>query len=214
MTSDKIRILYVDDYQLDRELVRDSLEKEHGGFEVTEASDRHEFDALLKNRTFDVVLSDFNIAGFEGLQVIAAVRKHNPSMPVIIVTGTGSEEIAVMALKQGASDYVLKRPNHIRRLPQTILAALEKQILKNEHQKDQIALMESEKRYRSLFENMMNGYAYCRMLFDRNGPKDFIFIDVNMAFETTTGLKNVAGKKASEVIPGILGRVESWLWRL
>jgi len=123
--SDKIRILYIDDYDLDRELVKDALEKEHGGFQITEASDKQEFEALLKTREFDVVLSDFNIAGFEGLQVLEAVRAHDSSIPVIIVTGTGSEEIAVKALKQGASDYVIKRPKHILRLPQTILAAIE-----------------------------------------------------------------------------------------
>ena len=201
--SDKIRILYIDDYDLDRELVKDALEKEHGGFQITEASDKQEFEALLKTREFDVVLSDFNIAGFEGLQVLEAVRAHDSSIPVIIVTGTGSEEIAVKALKQGASDYVIKRPKHILRLPQTILAAIEKQALRNQRQEAELFLKESEKRYRSLFEMMMNGYCYCRMLFDRNKPKDFIYIDVNKAFETLIGLKNVAGKKVSEVIPGI-----------
>ena len=148
-------------------------------------------------------ISDFNIAGFEGLQVLEAVRAHDPRIPVIIVTGTGSEEIAVMALKQGAADYVIKRPKHILRLPQTIFAAIEKKALRDQRQETELFLKESEKRYRSLFEKMMNGYCYCRMLFDRNNPQDLYYIDVNRAFETLTGLKNVAGKKVSEVIPGI-----------
>src|SRR5208283_1729400 len=62
---------------------------------------------------------------------------------------------------------------------------------------------ESEEHYRSLFENMLNGYAYCRMLFEEGEPKDFIYLNVNSAFETLTGLKNVIGKKVTEVIPGI-----------
>ena len=57
--SDKIRILYIDDYDLDRELVKDALEKEHGGFQVTEASDKQEFEALLKTLEFDVVYKRF-----------------------------------------------------------------------------------------------------------------------------------------------------------
>ena len=66
------------------------------------------------------------------------------------------------------------------------------------------ALGGSEQRYRSLFENMLEGYAHCRMLFDHGGePQDFVYIDVNDAFERLTGLKGVAGKKVSEVIPGI-----------
>ena len=64
------------------------------------------------------------------------------------------------------------------------------------------ALRESEARFHSLFENMPEGFACCKMLFDGNLPKDFVYLEVNTAFERLTGLKNV-GKKASEVIPGI-----------
>jgi len=65
------------------------------------------------------------------------------------------------------------------------------------------ALRESEALYRSLFENMLNGFAYHKMLFEQNWPQDYIFLDVNRSFETLTGLKDVVGKKVSEVIPGI-----------
>ncbi len=67
----------------------------------------------------------------------------------------------------------------------------------------QEALREGEALYRSLFENMLNGLAYCKMLFDQNQPQDFIYLEVNNSFEVLTGLKNVIGKKASAVIPGI-----------
>jgi PAS domain S-box-containing protein len=65
------------------------------------------------------------------------------------------------------------------------------------------ALTESEQTYRSLFENMLNGFAYCRMLYEDGRPADFIYLNVNSAFATQTGLKDVTGKKVSEVIPGI-----------
>ena len=65
------------------------------------------------------------------------------------------------------------------------------------------ALKESEARYRSLFENMTNGYAYCRMFYRDGRPVDFQYINVNRAFETQTGLTGVNGKLVSEVIPGI-----------
>ncbi|HEX9006664.1 MAG TPA: PAS domain-containing protein, partial [Bacteroidota bacterium] len=64
------------------------------------------------------------------------------------------------------------------------------------------ALRESERRYRSLFENMQEGYAHCRMLFDERGrPADFVYLDVNEAFTRLTGLRDVVGKRVSEVIP-------------
>ena len=50
---------------------------------------------------------------------------------------------------------------------------------------------------------MLNGFAYCKMLFEQNQPQDFIYLVVNSSFEALTGLKNVIGKKVSEVIPGI-----------
>ena len=65
------------------------------------------------------------------------------------------------------------------------------------------ALAKIEARYRSLFENMLHGFAYCRMLFKDNRPQDFIYLDVNIAFEKLTGLKNVVGKRVTEVMPGI-----------
>ena len=65
------------------------------------------------------------------------------------------------------------------------------------------ALQESEEYYRSLFNNMLNGYAYCQMYFEQGRPVDFIFLNVNKAFGDLTGLKDVIGKKVSEAIPGI-----------
>ena len=61
----------------------------------------------------------------------------------------------------------------------------------------------SEDLYRSLFENMLNGFAYCRMLFNDGIPQDFIYLAVNDAFMSQTGLKDVVGRKVTEVIPGI-----------
>jgi PAS domain S-box-containing protein len=64
-------------------------------------------------------------------------------------------------------------------------------------------LKKSEELYRSLFENMLNGFAHCKMLFEEGRPQDFLYLNVNKAFESLTGLKDVVGKKVSEVIPGI-----------
>ncbi len=64
-------------------------------------------------------------------------------------------------------------------------------------------LRASEEHYRSLFDNMLNGYAYCKMQFEQDLPIDFTYLDVNGAFETLTGLRDVVGRKVSEVIPGM-----------
>ena len=66
------------------------------------------------------------------------------------------------------------------------------------------ALRGLEHRYRSLFENMLEGFSYCRMLYDEHDrPADFVYLDVNAAFGRLTGLENVIGRKVSDVLPGI-----------
>ena len=65
------------------------------------------------------------------------------------------------------------------------------------------ALRESEVRYHSLFENMKEGVAYCRMIHPGGQPRDFVYLAVNEAFEKLTGLRGVTGMRVSEAIPGI-----------
>jgi PAS domain S-box-containing protein len=83
-----------------------------------------------------------------------------------------------------------------------LLVELEHDIV--ERRKAEDSLKESESRYRTLFENMIEGFAYCRMIYNKNGvPIDWVYLDVNVSFEKLTGLKNVVGKHATDVIPGI-----------
>jgi PAS domain S-box-containing protein len=70
----------------------------------------------------------------------------------------------------------------------------------------ELALQESEEKYRYLFENVLNGFAYCSIVNDEKGkPVDFVYLEVNNSFEKLTGLKkrDVIGKKATEAISGI-----------
>ena len=76
-----------------------------------------------------------------------------------------------------------------------------------ERKKAEEALKKSEEEYSSLFANMMDGFAYCQMIFDEVGkPVDFVYLQINDAFERITGLKRdiVVGKKVTEAIPGII----------
>jgi PAS domain S-box-containing protein len=65
------------------------------------------------------------------------------------------------------------------------------------------AILESEERYRGLFESMVNGYAYCRMVTENGRPTDFVYLSVNREFEGLTGLRGVEGRMVTDVIPGI-----------
>jgi hypothetical protein len=151
--KNKIKILHVDDNSLDRQLVKDALCKEHDAYELIEADSREKFEKHLAENDFDLILSDFNILGFDGLQVLKIVQEKDPSIPVIIVTGTGSEEIAIQAMKMGASDYVIKSAKHIQGLAPTIEHVLENKRLQNENNETLEALKINEKKYRLLFES-------------------------------------------------------------
>ncbi len=145
-----IRVLYVDDSSHDRALVRDALEYANDDFKVVEAATRQEFETQLESGSFDVILSDFNILGYTGLQVLDLVADRHAELPVVIVTGTGSEEIGVEAMRRGAADYVIKTPRHIRRLPQSIHRVLETRQLRIEKKRASAALQASEALFRSL----------------------------------------------------------------
>ncbi|MCB0169086.1 MAG: response regulator [Anaerolineae bacterium] len=154
MSKTSIRILYVDDYPFDRELVRTTLENADFDLQITEAASRSEFEEKLAQAKYDLVLSDFNILGFTGLQVLDAVWATDQTIPVIIVTGTGSEEIAVETLKRGAADYVIKSPKHIQRLPNTIKGVLEKEKLKQHNRQAEEALRESQKQLQQIVNSI------------------------------------------------------------
>jgi len=193
-----IRVLYVDDSPLDRQLVRDVLEREHTGVILTEANSKRQFEKRLDEGGYDVVLSDFNILGFEGLQVIEAVRAKAPDIPVVIVTGTGSEEIAVEAMKKGAADYVIKSPSHLKRLPLTIETALEKKRLEKQHEQDERLLRASEERFRLLYEHAPVGY--------QSLDEDGLFLEVNQAWV------DLLGYSRDEVIGKWFGHLVAPAW--
>jgi PAS domain S-box-containing protein len=123
--------------------------------------------------------------------------------------GEGYESVALLPLRLGEQRMGLLQLNDRRigifsaeaiasweRLADYLAVALGKFRAEEE-------LRKSEQRYRSLFDNMIEGFAHCKMLYEDGNPRDFIYLNVNSAFEKLTGLQNVVGKKVSEVIPGI-----------
>jgi DNA-binding NtrC family response regulator len=99
-------ILVVDDDREMRELVRDILQAR--GHRVTLASDGREAIKCLADTDFNVVLSDLRMKGIQGLELLNEIKRSHPAVNVILMTAFGSIETAIEAMKQGATDYLIK----------------------------------------------------------------------------------------------------------
>jgi PAS domain S-box-containing protein len=125
MDGGPLRVVVADDSADDRALLRRELAREFPDLETVEVEDAAAFDAALERGDFDLVITDHHLGWTSGLSVFREVRARLPDVPVIMFTGTGSEEVAVEAMKAGLFDYVLKSPQRAVRLPVAVRAALD-----------------------------------------------------------------------------------------
>ena len=113
-------ILLIDDNPNDRLLVQRELNREFAGLTIYDIIDQQQFDSALANANFDFVITDFQLGWSDGLKTLSTIKKRFPECPVIMFTNTGTQEIAVAAMKSGLDDYVIKSPQHFVRLRQAV----------------------------------------------------------------------------------------------
>lgn len=104
------RVLLLEDSAIDADLVREHLSLIDGfAFEIRHVGGRHAFLAAMESgERFDLILSDFDLPDFDGMSALAVARARMPMTPFIFVSGLLGEETAIEAMKQGATDYVVK----------------------------------------------------------------------------------------------------------
>ena len=116
----------------------------------------------------------------------------------------GGKVIGAITIYAGEADYFNEEEiKLLDELASDVSFSLDTMRIEEQRNIADIRLKESEGRYRGLFEHMTEGYAYCRMLYEKGEPCDWIYVDVNEMFEKLTGLKDVKGRLVSEVIPDI-----------
>lgn len=118
------RFLIIDDSPHDRELIKRAIGKVFPEASYVEVIHRWGFEQALRTLDYALVLVDYQLKWNTGTEVLKTIRARSSLLPVIMVTDTGCEEIAVEAMKEGLNDYVLKR--HLQRLPIAIQDCLER----------------------------------------------------------------------------------------
>jgi two-component system, cell cycle sensor histidine kinase and response regulator CckA len=122
------------------------------GYDTLSVHSGQEAIALIKNRSFDLVLLDLFIQDMEGYEVLDYINGLRPEIQVIMMTGMASVDSARVALRNGAYDY-LRKPFEHQALLKTISNALEHRRLRAQHKRAEKALRSSEEKYRSVFHN-------------------------------------------------------------
>jgi PAS domain S-box-containing protein len=223
------QVIEFDNRKLVLSVVRDISERKAAEEKIAESQEKYQItfessmDALmlLDDRSFlDCNAETLRIFGFNSVEEFT---KNHPAdlSPNLQPDGSSSLESAnnhiKKALWSGKENFfwVHKRADGTT-FPADVL--LSRITLKNrvilqatvrditERKKAETALKKSEEEYNSLFTNMVDGFAYCQMIFDDAGkPVDFVYLQINDAFEKITGLKRelVVGKNVTEAIPGI-----------
>ena len=126
-----IRILLLEDSDLDAELIALHLRRGDIAHATTRVTTREDYVAALSGE-YDLILADYSLPSFDGLTALTIAHERTPETPFIFVSGTLGEEIAIESFKRGATDYVLKQ--RLVRLPAAVTRALAEAKEKTERQ--------------------------------------------------------------------------------
>jgi len=180
----KLRILILEDVPEDAELIKRILSKAKLQFTARTVDNKKDFLKELKDFLPDIILSDYTMPEFTGLEALEIVKEVAPSIPFIIVTGSINEETAVECIKAGAVDYVLK--DRLIRIGPAVEAALENKRIRDEKARVEKALSASAREWKTTFDAINN--AVC--LLDMEGN----------VLRCNTAMKNLVGKPFGEII--------------
>jgi CheY-like chemotaxis protein len=170
--STSLRILHLEDNPADAMLVRDQLAQDELAADVRNVSCKDDFLQALSDETWDLILADYKLPDYNGLDALKVVRKRFPNLPFILMSGTIGEQAAIESLKAGATDYILKQKRE--RLPAAVRRAVAEAAERARREVAEEELRRSEKHYRLLFE----GNPHPMWVFDLESLK---ILEVNEA---------------------------------
>ena len=147
-----LRVLHLEDNVTDTELIQATLEAAGIQSALTRVETEDDFVAALKQGDFDIILADYTLPSFDGLSALKIAHERSPEIPFLFVSGTLGEDVAIEALKAGATDYVLK--TRLSRLGPSLKRALREAEQQIELNRAEAAARRSEKELRDLIATM------------------------------------------------------------
>ena len=150
-----VRILHLEDSRVDHALVKFALQRSQLACELTLVDTMEDFEIQLGSNAFDVVLADYHLPGFTGLDAWEVARELRPDLPFVVLSGAIGEAAAVDAMHRGVSDYLLK--DNIHRLAHVIERALEVSETRRAKVLADAELADSRQRLAELAEHLQTG---------------------------------------------------------
>lgn len=230
----ELQILHLEDSELDHELTLAHLARGGMRARVRRIDSEAEFLAALDGHGWDAIISDYNLPGFSGLVALDLLKASGRDVPFILVSGEIGEDSAVEAMRNGASDYLLK--NNLARLVPALLHAVEANETRRARVRADRELDESKQRLRELAQHLQNsieqeriaiareihddvGGSLTALKFDlawiaRHSDSDEVLSRVNSALETVTLAIDSSKRIMHNLRPAILeqGLVAALHW--
>jgi diguanylate cyclase (GGDEF)-like protein/PAS domain S-box-containing protein len=175
-----VRILFVDDNEADVELCLHELKRMDFAVSSDWVQSAAEFQERLRTQSYDVIVCDYSMPGWTGMEAFDLLLQSNPDIPFILATGVLEEDTTDSFVRKGAFDCVDK--NRLNRLPLAVALAVEEKNRREERNRAEKELRHSEAHYRALVENPTYGICH----FDVDGR----FLDVNDALVAMLGYRS------------------------
>jgi len=191
-SEQELRILLVEDVDADAELIERELGRAGVRFGSRRVDTREDFTGALESFSPDVILADFTLPQFGALEALEMLKARGSDVPLILVTGANSEEVAVQCLQHGAEDYILK--SSLKRLPGAVQQSLRKHRADRQRTEAELALRRSEEQYRLITENTRD--LICLL------DLEFTFLYASPSFELVLGreVKQLLGTRSGDLV--------------
>src|SRR3989442_5559207 len=195
------RVLLIEDNPETARLLAGGLGAGSDPFEVTAVGSARDGLAHLAQHEVDCVLLDYRLPDADGLECLRQVRQRCPDVPVVVITGAGSEEVAVEAMKLGASDYLVKHGKYLVTVPVVVREALGRRELERAAARYRSALRSSRREVSRLRRELRERYRLDGIIGESSAIEQAPFLAERAAQTRVTVLLEGETRPGKELLP-------------